>query len=64
MVDEATTTKLTNETTQMLTTPCRSVVVLPGRPTEGGGPPRIAKYITFTIVNVEVRAENLQGSLS
>ena len=26
------------------TTPCRSVVVLHGRPTEGGGPPRIAKY--------------------
>eukprot|EP00964_Phaeocystis_antarctica_P052886 scaffold30992_cov59-Phaeocystis_antarctica.AAC.2 len=25
------------------TTPCRSVVVLRGRPTEGGGPPRIAK---------------------
>ena len=31
------------------TTPCRSVVVLHGRPTEGGGPPRIAKYITSTI---------------
>eukprot|EP00964_Phaeocystis_antarctica_P017782 scaffold9852_cov73-Phaeocystis_antarctica.AAC.3 len=29
------------------TTPCRSVVVLHGWPTEGGVPPRIAKYITF-----------------
>ena len=29
------------------TTPCRSVVVLHGRPTEGGAPPRIAKISMF-----------------